>query len=348
MHLGIETSCDETAAAVVAETGRPGAAVADPLERRRLAGGDPPRVGRRRAGAGVAAAHPRHLRRRRARARRRGASRLARPRRHRGHAGAGPGRVAARRRVVRQVAGRVASACRSSRCTTSPATSSRSSCRTARCRCRPSSSSCRAATRASTSCPSRASTALIGRTRDDAAGEAYDKVAKLLGLGYPGGPVIDRLAREGNDRAVDRSRSTRITHRDRNAPELSRAGSISASAASRRRCCGTSRAEVEAVEGQRRAGGQGPGGQGRSGRRRRCLDPRRDRRHLRQLPARGRRGAASTGCSRRRGGTGRRASGLRAACRRTAGCATDAAARGEQRACRCSCRRWRCRPTTPR
>src|SRR3954465_11011636 len=42
---------------------------------------------------------------------------------------------------------------------------------------------------------------LIGRTRDDAAGEAYDKVAKLLGLGYPGGPIIDRLAPQGNDRA---------------------------------------------------------------------------------------------------------------------------------------------------
>jgi N6-L-threonylcarbamoyladenine synthase len=39
---------------------------------------------------------------------------------------------------------------------------------------------------------------LVGRTRDDAAGEAYDKVAKLLGLGYPGGPIIDRLARDGN------------------------------------------------------------------------------------------------------------------------------------------------------
>jgi N6-L-threonylcarbamoyladenine synthase len=44
---------------------------------------------------------------------------------------------------------------------------------------------------------------LRGKTRDDAAGEAFDKVAKLLGLGYPGGPVIDRLAREGNDQAVD-------------------------------------------------------------------------------------------------------------------------------------------------
>ncbi|MGH9336435.1 MAG: tRNA (adenosine(37)-N6)-threonylcarbamoyltransferase complex transferase subunit TsaD, partial [Vicinamibacteria bacterium] len=43
---------------------------------------------------------------------------------------------------------------------------------------------------------------LLGKTRDDAAGEAYDKVAKRLGLGYPGGPVIDRLSRGGNDRAV--------------------------------------------------------------------------------------------------------------------------------------------------
>mgnify|MGYP001297371978 CR=1 FL=1 len=60
---------------------------------------------------------------------------------------------------------------------------------------------------------------LIGRTRDDAAGEAYDKVAKLLGLGYPGGPIIDRLARTGDDRAVGFP-STRITHRDRNAPNL--------------------------------------------------------------------------------------------------------------------------------
>src|SRR5580765_6924909 len=60
---------------------------------------------------------------------------------------------------------------------------------------------------------------LLSRTRDDAAGEAYDKVAKLLGLGYPGGPVIDRLARSGNDRAVPLP-TTRLTHADRNAPEL--------------------------------------------------------------------------------------------------------------------------------
>ena len=43
----------------------------------------------------------------------------------------------------------------------------------------------------------------LGQTRDDAAGEAFDKVAKLLALGYPGGPVIDKLARLGNDRAVE-------------------------------------------------------------------------------------------------------------------------------------------------
>ncbi len=42
---------------------------------------------------------------------------------------------------------------------------------------------------------------LVAQTRDDAAGEAYDKVAKLLGLGYPGGPILDRLAAEGNPRA---------------------------------------------------------------------------------------------------------------------------------------------------
>jgi len=59
----------------------------------------------------------------------------------------------------------------------------------------------------------------LGRTRDDAAGEAFDKVAKLLGLGYPGGPAIDLVSRHGNDRAVPFPR-TRLTHADRNAPHL--------------------------------------------------------------------------------------------------------------------------------
>jgi N6-L-threonylcarbamoyladenine synthase len=56
----------------------------------------------------------------------------------------------------------------------------------------------------------------IGHTRDDAAGEAFDKVAKLLGLGYPGGPIIDRLAPHGDPRAV-KFPPAQIKHRDRRA-----------------------------------------------------------------------------------------------------------------------------------
>jgi N6-L-threonylcarbamoyladenine synthase len=49
--------------------------------------------------------------------------------------------------------------------------------------------------------------ALLGQTRDDAAGEAFDKVAKMLGLGYPGGPIVDKLAANGNPRAINFPRS---------------------------------------------------------------------------------------------------------------------------------------------
>lgn len=44
---------------------------------------------------------------------------------------------------------------------------------------------------------------ILGQTRDDAAGEAFDKVARFLGLGFPGGPIIDKLAKEGNPKAVE-------------------------------------------------------------------------------------------------------------------------------------------------
>jgi N6-L-threonylcarbamoyladenine synthase len=54
----------------------------------------------------------------------------------------------------------------------------------------------------------------IGHTRDDAAGEAFDKVAKLLGLGYPGGPIIDRLAPHGDPQAV-RFQISQMKHPDR-------------------------------------------------------------------------------------------------------------------------------------
>lgn len=54
----------------------------------------------------------------------------------------------------------------------------------------------------------------VGHTRDDAAGEAFDKVAKLLGLGYPGGPIIDRLSSHGDPKAVKFANS-QIKHPDR-------------------------------------------------------------------------------------------------------------------------------------
>jgi N6-L-threonylcarbamoyladenine synthase len=56
----------------------------------------------------------------------------------------------------------------------------------------------------------------VGHTRDDAAGEAFDKVAKLLALGYPGGPIIDRLSAHGNPTSV-KFASPQIKHPDRNA-----------------------------------------------------------------------------------------------------------------------------------
>lgn len=49
---------------------------------------------------------------------------------------------------------------------------------------------------------------VLGRTRDDAAGEAFDKVARAIGLGYPGGPKIDRLAKEGNADAINFPRAS--------------------------------------------------------------------------------------------------------------------------------------------
>jgi N6-L-threonylcarbamoyladenine synthase len=55
----------------------------------------------------------------------------------------------------------------------------------------------------------------IGHTRDDAAGEAFDKVAKLLGLGYPGGPIVDKLSAHGDPHAV-KFPPSQLKHRDRN------------------------------------------------------------------------------------------------------------------------------------
>jgi len=67
----------------------------------------------------------------------------------------------------------------------------------------------------------------IGHTRDDAAGEAFDKVAKLLGLGYPGGPIIDRLSTHGNPGAVSFPPS-QIKHPDRRVRAQTPGGAASA------------------------------------------------------------------------------------------------------------------------
>jgi N6-L-threonylcarbamoyladenine synthase len=65
----------------------------------------------------------------------------------------------------------------------------------------------------------------IGHTRDDAAGEAFDKVAKLLGLGYPGGPVIDQLSALGDPTAV-KFPPSQIKHPDRRNQKKSAAGNL--------------------------------------------------------------------------------------------------------------------------
>jgi N6-L-threonylcarbamoyladenine synthase len=71
----------------------------------------------------------------------------------------------------------------------------------------------------------------IGHTRDDAAGEAFDKVAKLLGLGYPGGPIIDGLAKHGDPRAV-KFATSQIKHPDRRTSshpsKIAKGGAVSA------------------------------------------------------------------------------------------------------------------------
>lgn len=65
----------------------------------------------------------------------------------------------------------------------------------------------------------------VGRTRDDAAGEAFDKVAKLLGLGYPGGPIVDGLSKHGNPEAVPFALA-QMKHRDRNQQGIPTGGRV--------------------------------------------------------------------------------------------------------------------------
>ncbi len=146
---------------------------------------------------------------------------------------------------------------------------------------------------------------LLGRTRDDAAGEAYDKVAKLLGLGYPGGPV-DRSAGAAGKRPR-RPVSEDAAHARR--PQ-------------RAAPAGPARLQLQRPEDV------GAAPRHDATRRRREAEV---RRHLRQLPARGRRDAARSAVRRGARATARAASGSPAACRPTAGCAPMRVARGEAR-----------------
>ena len=182
--------------------------------------------------------------------------------------------------------------------------------------------------------PARGDYRLIGRTRDDAAGEAYDKVAKLLGLPYPGGPVIDRLAREGNDRAIDFP-ATRLTHADRNAPRDTAAGILPPDVA-RRIDFSFSGLKTAVLHHVRKASPM----------------VRRSRKGTSPISARASSAWSSprcwTGRSRRRDGSTRGASASPEACRPTAVSAPRPKRADANTACRCSCRRCRCRPTMQR
>ena len=128
-------------------------------------------------------------------------ARRRRPRRR--HAGPGPDRRAARRprrgeggRVVAAAAARPGRPPRRPRRLALPPAGRRSSRRSSAC-------SRAAATRCCSTSASHTEQELLGTTLDDAAGEAFDKGARLLGLGYPGGREIDRLARDGDPSAYD-------------------------------------------------------------------------------------------------------------------------------------------------
>ena len=202
--LGIESSCDETGAAIVDDTGRVlSDVVQSQISLHAPYGGVIPELASRD--------HLRNARAGRARGARRGGRLVGRDRRHRRDQPPRARRRAARRRAdgegprvgARAAARRRRSPRRASaRRVPSPRPASSEaeappSFRSSRC-------SRRAGTRRSTGSTGRRRRCVreLGATRDDAAGEAFDKVAKLLGLGYPGGPAIDRLAQGGDPKAV--------------------------------------------------------------------------------------------------------------------------------------------------
>ncbi len=138
---------------------------------------------------------------------------------------------------------------------------------------------------------------ILGRTRDDAAGEAFDKVARAIGLGYPGGPKIDRLAKEGNPHAIEFPRA----HIEEAPYDFSFSG-LKSDVLNYLNKCRMSGVPVGEISGRggilpaggdRCSGGQcDPGGEGSSygpsgHRRRRCVQPWTARGDGRGMPERG-------------------------------------------------------------
>ena len=174
--------------------------------------------------------------------------------------------------------------------------------------------------------PRAGSYQLIGRTRDDAAGEAFDKVAKLLGLAYPGGPCVDRLARRGNERAI-RFPVARMTHANRVAgPATLLPPGVSKNTAGRM--------DLQLQRSQDR-GSRGMSGKDEPPTPVRCRRPS----WRTSVPAFS--GPSSTRCStahsRRYTGSARAAWVSRAACRRTAGCGRWPRHVGRSATCRSCC-----------
>ena len=196
MILGIETSCDETAAALVTQDGAIAAnVVASQADLHARYGGVVPEVASRRHLELVVARRPRGARR--------GGRNARRRRSRRRDPGPRPDRRAARRarggegtRVGAALAARARRPPRRPHRLPLPRSRPRSSRRSSAC-------SPAADTRCSSTWRATARSEVLGTTLDDAAGEAFDKGARLLGLGYPGGREIDRLAREGDPAAYD-------------------------------------------------------------------------------------------------------------------------------------------------
>ena len=242
----------------------------------------------------------------------------------------GPGldRLAAGRRVVREDARRGRPASRWSRSITSPATSNRSGSSTASV---PTPAVVLVVSGGHTSLylvPEAGDYRLIGRTRDDAAGEAYDKVAKLLGLGLSGRADHRPAGSDGATTPAIRLPSTRLTHPDRNAPDREYRFDFSFS--------GLKTAVLRHVrERQAALGAERSAGCARS-----PTSPRASRR----------RSSTRSSSARlpRRSGTTRARSASPAASRPIRGCAAPRSDARPPPSCRCSCPARTCRPTTPR